>query len=78
MASCLTAGHVCGAPDRDVRFTFPDGKTARGKTLGANLDNDTGLMRITDRGPWPHAEMGDLQQARIGDWVLALGPSRWL
>ena len=30
-------------------------------------------MRITDRGPWPHAEMGDLQQACIGDWVLALG-----
>jgi serine protease Do len=69
----LTAGHVCGGPDRDVRFTFPDGKTARGKTLGANHENDTGLMRITDRGPWPHAEMGDLRQALVGDWVLALG-----
>jgi serine protease Do len=69
----LTAGHVCGGPDRDVRFTFPNGKTARGKTLGANRENDTGLMRITDRGPWPHAEMGDLRQALIGDWVLALG-----
>ena len=52
---------------------FPDGKTARGKTVGANREDDTGLMRITDRGPWPHAEMGDLRQARIGDWVLALG-----
>ena len=30
----LTAGHVCGEPNRPVRFTFPDGKTARGKTLG--------------------------------------------
>jgi serine protease Do len=30
-------------------------------------------MRITDRCPWPHAAMGDLKQARIGDWVLALG-----
>ena len=56
-----------------MRFTFPDGKTARGKTVGVNLDNDTGLMRITDRGPWPHADVGDLQQARVGDWVLALG-----
>jgi serine protease Do len=69
----LTAGHVCGAPDREVRFTFPDGKKALGKTLGANADNDTGLMRITDRGQRPHAEMGDLREARIGDWVLALG-----
>jgi serine protease Do len=69
----LTAGHVCGGPDRKVTFTFPDGKTARGKTVGRDLESDTGLMRITDRGPWPHAAMGDLAQARVGDWVLALG-----
>ena len=69
----LTAGHVCGAPNRTVRFTFPDGKTARGKTLGRAYDSDTGLMRITDRGPWPHAPMGELTQSRVGDWVLALG-----
>lgn len=70
----LTAGHVCGWPGRKVRFTFPDGKTARGETLGVDRDvSDTGLMRITDRGPWPYAAMGDLEQARVGDWVLALG-----
>ena len=69
----LTAGHVCGWPGRPVQFTFPDGKTARGKTLGVNRESDTGLMRITDRGPWPHAAMGDLEQARIGDWTLAMG-----
>jgi len=69
----LTAGHVCGGPDRKVRFTFPDGKTARGKTVGIAEDSDTGLMRITDLGPWHHATLGDLAQARVGDWVLALG-----
>lgn len=69
----LTAGHVCGRADRPVRFTFPDGKVARGRTLGMDSDTDCGLMRITDRGPWPHAATGDLQQARAGDWVLALG-----
>ena len=69
----LTAGHVCGAADRDVTFTFPDGKTAKGKTLGLDRDSDTGLMRITDPGPWVHAPTGDLNQDQIGDWVLALG-----
>lgn len=69
----LTAGHVCGRPDRPVRFTFPDGKVARGRTLGLDSDTDCGLMRITDQGPWPHAATGDLQQALAGDWVLALG-----
>jgi len=69
----LTAGHVCGEANRDVRFTFPDGKTARGRTLGVDLESDTGLMRITSPGSWPHVPTGELEQAGIGDWVLALG-----
>lgn len=69
----LTAGHVCGRPDRPVRFTFPDGKVARGRTLGLDSDTDCGLMRITDPGPWPHVVTGDQRQARVGDWALALG-----
>ena len=69
----LTAGHVCGRPGRDVRFTFPDGKTAWGKTIGVGRDTDTGLMRITRLGPWPHVPLGELEHAGIGDWTLALG-----
>jgi serine protease Do len=69
----LTAGHVCGRPNREVRFTFPDGKTAQGKTLGLDRDSDTGLMRITDPGPWPYSKIGNLDQTELGDWVLALG-----
>src|ERR1019366_2358124 len=38
----LTAGHVCGGVNRNVRFTFPDGKTARGKTVGVDFESDTG------------------------------------
>lgn len=69
----LTAGHVCGGPNREARFTFPDGKTARGKTVGVDHHTDTGLMKITDQGAWPHVPLGDLKWARIGDWTLALG-----
>ena len=69
----LTAAHVCGETNRDVRFTFPDGSTARGKTLGLNHAVDAGMMRITSPGKWPHVEMGDLGGANLGDWVLTLG-----
>ncbi len=69
----LTAGHVAAGPNRKVRFTFADGKTAVGKTVGVELEADTGLMRITDPGPWPYAPVGELEHARLGDWVLALG-----
>ena len=69
----LTAGHVCGAPNRPARFTFPDGRTAEGRTLGVDRENDTGLLRITNKFSWPHVPVGDLTHASVGDWVLALG-----
>ena len=69
----LTAAHVSGEPNRDVLFTFPDGKTARGKTLGTNHEMDAGLMKIADKGLWPRADIGALTEARLGDWVLAFG-----
>jgi serine protease Do len=69
----LTAGHVVGRQGRSVIFTFPNGKTARGKTVGLNEDADTGLMRITDPGPWPHVNVGEMKHAHLGDWALALG-----
>jgi serine protease Do len=34
---------------------------------------DSGLMKITDPGPWPYVELCDPDHARVGDWVLALG-----
>jgi serine protease Do len=69
----LTAGHVGDRPGRHVTFTFPDGRTAIGKTIGVDDDADTGLMRITDPGPWPHVSVGELKNAQLGDWALALG-----
>jgi serine protease Do len=69
----LCAAHVCVTTNRNVLFTFADGKTARGKTLGTNHEVDAGLMKITDKGPWPHVEVGELDRARLGDWVLAMG-----
>ena len=69
----LTAAHVCDQPNRDDIFTFPDGKTAKGTTLGTNHEMDSGLMKIADEGEWPHVDVGELDRARLGDWVLALG-----
>jgi serine protease Do len=69
----LTAGHVNGRAGRDVNVRFPSGRSVRGKTLGSNSGNDTGLLKITEPGPWPFAPVGDLESTLLGDWVLALG-----
>jgi len=72
----LTAGHVCGAPGRNVTFLFADGTTARGKTLGLNRSIDSGLMKITDKGPWPYVDLGISKKLKPGDWVIAIGHPR--
>jgi serine protease Do len=69
----LCAAHVGGEADRKAEFIFPDGTRAFGKTLGANHAIDSGLMKIMAEGPWPHIPIGDLDQTRLGDWVLAAG-----
>jgi len=69
----LTAGHVSGQPGRNVTVTLPNGRTVKGKTLGSNHEIDSGLIRITEEGKWPSAEMGDSAALRKGQWCLALG-----
>jgi serine protease Do len=69
----LTAGHISGEPDRDALVLLPDGRRLKGKTLGANKGVDSGMIRITDEGEWPFAEMGDSSKLKDGTWCLALG-----
>lgn len=68
----LTAGHVVGKPGQPVTFIFSDGSTARGKTLGMYREIDSGMMKITDPGPWPYVEMGKPDQLDSGEWVVVI------
>jgi serine protease Do len=47
----LTAAHVSGPPDKDCLLILQDGRTVKGKTLGTNDKMDSGMIRITDKGP---------------------------
>ena len=69
----LTAGHVSGKAGRKVTIIFPDGKRAKGITLGANRRLDAGLVKITDKGPWPFLPIGTDKDLKVGDWCLATG-----
>jgi serine protease Do len=68
----LTAGHVSGAPDRDVTVYFHDGKTVKGKTLGGNHGIDSGMIKILDRDDLPFVEMADSAALKPGDWCLVI------
>jgi serine protease Do len=70
----LTAAHVAGKPnDNGVTFTLADGREVKGKTLGLFRTVDAGLMKITDPGEYPFAEMGSSEGLKDGQWCLALG-----
>lgn len=68
----LTAAHVVqGNETMDV--VFPDGKTVKGKVLGANYGKDLAMVKIEQKGKWPHAPRGASKTLEVGDWVVALG-----
>ncbi|MDA1018435.1 MAG: S1C family serine protease [Planctomycetota bacterium] len=69
----LTAAHVSGEPGKRISLVFPDGKTVRGRTLGLNHAADAGLVKITDPGEWPFAELGSDNSVEQGDWCVSLG-----
>lgn len=71
----LTAAHNY-LVDQDVptvKVTFADGRTALAGRLGANFDNDAGLLKIVGGGKWPHIPLASVKAARPGDWCVALG-----
>jgi serine protease Do len=69
----LTAGHVSGKPGRKCTVILPDGKTLEAKTLGQNVGIDSGLIKITAKGTFPHVEMGDSSKVSPSQWVLSVG-----
>ena len=72
----LTVGHVVEKAGVPLTIRFTDGRVALGVTLGADIEADTGMVRITDVAPaggWPFSPMAPADSARPGEWVLAAG-----
>jgi len=69
----LTAGHVIATPGRPAIVVLADGRRVRGETLGLNQRVDSGMVRITEPGPWPAVELGTAEALEEGSWVVALG-----
>jgi serine protease Do len=77
----LTAAHVASPPRRrgqqaeDVPVTFylADGRTVTGKVLGQYRTLDAGLLKITEPGDYPYAELGSSDGLHDGQWCVAMG-----
>jgi serine protease Do len=69
----LTAGHVSGQPGRKAEVILPNGRKVKAETLGRNTGIDSGMLKITEPGEWPHVEMGKSANLKKGQWVIAIG-----
>ena len=69
----ITCGHHERLPGEKVTICLPDGRDASAVILGTNLVSDVGLLKITDEGPWPQAELGHSAIMSPGDACLLMG-----
>jgi serine protease Do len=67
----LTNEHVVEGADK-ITVTLPDGREYSGEVKGADPRSDLAIIKIKANG-LPVAKLGDSNDVKIGQWVLAIG-----
>ncbi|HEX2951738.1 MAG TPA: trypsin-like peptidase domain-containing protein [Armatimonadota bacterium] len=69
----LTNSHVVqGATKVTVQFSGSD-KKLPAKVVQTDQRTDLAIVRITDKGTYPTAPLGDAKTVQVGDWAIAFG-----
>lgn len=74
----VTNNHVITADGRgsqveSITVTMPDGTDYAAKLVGKDPESDLAVLKITAPKALPFVKFGDSRQARVGDWVVAIG-----
>lgn len=67
----VTNHHVISGAD-EIQVTFADGGNSRARVIGTDPESDLAVLKV-DLDKLPSMELGDPEQARVGDIVLAIG-----
>jgi len=67
----VTNNHVVNDADV-VEVTLSDNRTYKAEVVGTDPDTDLALIKINQTG-LPHLSFVDSDQAKVGQWVLAIG-----
>ncbi|MCK0097911.1 Do family serine endopeptidase [Qipengyuania sp. S6317L1] len=73
----VTNNHVV-APDNRARLeeitvTFPDGTEYEADLVGADAASDLAVLKIKSDRTFPFVTFGNSAEARVGEWVVAIG-----
>jgi serine protease Do len=67
----MTNNHVVAGAD-EIQVNLNDRRVFDAKVIGLDEPSDLALLKIEANG-LPHAQFGDSDRLRVGDWVLAIG-----
>ncbi|MEW2922336.1 trypsin-like peptidase domain-containing protein [Muricauda sp. ANG21] len=68
----VTNNHVI-ANSSQLQVTLNNNKTYEAEIIGADSESDIALLKIDAEGALPYLAFGDSDNAKIGEWVLAVG-----
>ncbi len=68
----LTNNHVVNGAD-EVMVKLSDGREVKGEIKGTDDKLDLALIKISEKDPFPSAELGDSDELEVGEWVMAIG-----
>jgi serine protease Do len=68
----LTNNHVV-EDAKEITVTLSDQTEHTAKVIGRDPKTDLAVLKIEPKGPLPAANLGDSDQLRVGDWVMAIG-----
>ncbi len=68
----VTNYHVVAGADT-VSITLTDGTVLQATLVGADEPTDIAVLRVEPEYPLTAVEFGDSDDARVGDWVMAIG-----
>jgi S1-C subfamily serine protease len=69
----LTNFHVVQPCGNAMQCGMSDGKVYDAVIVGLDPTGDIALIKLLGRNDFPHAELGDSDKLRPGDWVFAMG-----
>jgi serine protease Do len=68
----LTNHHVIEGAER-ITVKLSDGRSFRASVVGSDPDTDIALMKVDATASLPHANLGNSDSLRVGEWVCAIG-----
>jgi serine protease Do len=73
----VTNNHVVSPDNRarleEITVTMPDGTEYEAELVGADAQSDLAVLKIVADRTFPFVTFGDSSEARVGEWVVAIG-----